>query len=359
MQAEQEQSLTEVIGLGVAAVVLMITFGSLVAAGLPLLAAIIGVGIGAAGITTASGFIDIGSGTPILAFMIGLAVSIDYALFIMSRYRHEIASGKEPEEAVGHAVGTAGSAVVFAGLTVVIALAGLSVVGIPFLTQMGLAAAFTVVIAVAIAVTLLPALLGVAGRRVLGGKIPFLKTPDPEAADKPTIGRRWAGFVTRRPVAVLLIAVLGLGVIAIPALDLQLGLPDDSSAAPDFDPAQGVRHAVRGIRSGLQRAADGGRRRRRRSRSEGRGGADRDAVKGLPDVTAVTPAVFNQAGDTAILPVIPASGPSSTETKDLVEAIRSTTAGGRRRGLGHRRDRVQHRHVRQARGRADSLSRRW
>ncbi len=322
MQAEQEQSLTEVIGLGVAAVVLMITFGSLVAAGLPLLAAIIGVGIGAAGITTASGFIDIGSGTPILAFMIGLAVSIDYALFIMSRYRHEIASGKEPEEAVGHAVGTAGSAVVFAGLTVVIALAGLSVVGIPFLTQMGLAAAFTVVIAVAIAVTLLPALLGVAGRRVLGGKIPFLKTPDPEAADKPTIGRRWAGFVTRRPVAVLLIAVLGLGVIAVPALDLQLGLPDDSSAAPSSTQRKAYDTLSEGFGPGfngpLTVVVDGA------NASDPKAAAARieTAIKGLPDVTAVTPAVFNQAGDTAILRVIPASGPSSTETKDLVAAIR-------------------------------------
>lgn len=162
-----------------------------------MLSAIVGIGIGATAITAATGFIDIGSGTPILAVMIGLAVSIDYALFIMSRYRHELSTGLEPEEAVGRAVGTAGSAVVFAGLTVVIALAGLFVVDIPFLTQMGIAAAFTVVLAVAIALTLLPALLGMAGRRVLGGRIPGLRGGDPEAANgKPTAGRRWAGFVT-------------------------------------------------------------------------------------------------------------------------------------------------------------------
>ncbi|WP_112246197.1 MMPL family transporter [Kribbella monticola] len=328
MQAQEQQNLTEVIGLGVAAVVLMITFGSLVAAGLPLLAAIIGVGIGAAGITTASGFVDIGSGTPILAFMIGLAVSIDYALFIMSRYRHEIAIGKEPEEAVGHAAGTAGSAVVFAGLTVVIALAGLSVVGIPFLTQMGLAAAFTVVVAVAIAVTLLPALLGVAGHRVLGGKIPFLKTPDPEAADKPTVGRRWAGFVTRRPVAVLLIAVLGLGGIAVPALDLQLGLPDDSSAAPSSTQRKAYDTLSEGFGPGfngpLMVVVDGA------DAADPKGAAARieNTIKGLPDVTAVTPATFNQAGDTAILRVIPASGPSTAQTKDLVKAIRDVPSIG-------------------------------
>ena len=175
------------IGIGVAAVVLLITFGSLIAAGLPLLSAIIGVGIGVTAITAATGFIDIGSGTPILALMIGLAVSIDYALFIVSRYRHELGTGLEPEEAAGRAVGTAGSAVVFAGLTVVIALAGLSVVDIPFLTQMGLAAAFTVVLAVAIALTLLPALLGFAG------------TPGPRRADPRAAVRRPRGDRQARP----------------------------------------------------------------------------------------------------------------------------------------------------------------
>jgi RND superfamily putative drug exporter len=322
MQAQSQQSATEVIGVGVAAVVLLITFGSLVAAGLPLLAAIVGIGIGVAAITAATGFIDIGSGTSILALMIGLAVSIDYALFIMSRYRHELSAGLEPDEAAGRAVGTAGSAVVFAGLTVVIALAGLSVVGIPFLTQMGLGAAFTVVIAVAIAVTLLPALLGFAGRRVLGGRIPFLKTPDPEAADKPTIGRRWAGLVTRRPIPVLLIAVLGLGVIALPALSLQLGLPDDSSAAPASTQRKAYDLLSEGFGPGfngpLMVVVDGA------SAQDPKGSATRteNTLRGLPDVAAVTPAVFNQAGNTALLRVIPSSGPSTTATKDLVTAIR-------------------------------------
>ena len=328
MQVQSEQSLTEVIGIGVAAVVLLITFGSLVAAGLPLLAAIIGIGIGTAGISVASGFVDIGSGTPILALMIGLAVSIDYALFIMSRYRHELAGGLEQDEAAGRAVGTAGSAVVFAGLTVVIALAGLSVVGIPFLTQMGLAAAFTVVIAVAIALTLLPALLGLAGRRVLGGRIPGLKTPDPEAADKPTVGRRWARFVTRRPIPVLLIAVFGLGVLAIPALDLELGLPDDSSAAPTSTQRKAYDMLSDGFGPGfngpLMVVVDGA----GTQDPKGSAATIETTLKGLKDVVAVTPATFNAAGDTAILTVVPASGPSTTETKDLVAAIRDVPAVG-------------------------------
>jgi RND superfamily putative drug exporter len=323
MQPQSGQQLTEVIGIGVAAVVLLITFGSLIAAGLPLLSAIIGVGLGVTAISTISGFVDIGSGTPILALMIGLAVSIDYALFIMSRYRHELSTGLEPEEAVGRAVGTAGSAVVFAGLTVVIALAGLFVVDIPFLTQMGLAAAFTVVIAVAIALTLLPALLGFAGRRVLGGRIPGLRGGDPEAAGRTTIGRRWAGFVTRRPLAVLVVTVIGLGTLAIPATDLELGLPDDSTAAPDSTQRKAYELLSEGFGPGfngpLMVVVDAGASTDPRTAAS----ATAAAVRGLPDVTMVTPPVFNPAGNTALLTVIPASGPSTQQTKDLVAAIRS------------------------------------
>ncbi|WP_327640127.1 MMPL family transporter [Kribbella sp. NBC_00482] len=323
MQPQGEQQLTEVIGIGVAAVVLLITFGSLIAAGLPLLSAIIGVGLGVTAISTISGFVDIGSGTPILALMIGLAVSIDYALFIMSRYRHELSSGLEPEEAVGRAVGTAGSAVVFAGLTVVIALAGLFVVDIPFLTQMGLAAAFTVVIAVAIALTLLPALLGFAGRRVLGGRIPGLRGGDPEAAGRTTIGRRWAGFVTRRPLAVLVVTVIGLGTLAIPATDLELGLPDDSTAAPDSSQRKAYELLSEGFGPGfngpLMVVVDAG----ASTNPQTAATATAAAVRGLPDVTMVTPPVFNPAGNTALLTVIPSSGPSTQQTKDLVEAIRA------------------------------------
>ena len=147
--------------------VLAITLGSLLAAGLPLLTALFGVGIGVTGLTALSGVIDGRPRPPrSLAMMLGLAVGIDYALFILSRYRQNLGDGLEPREAAARATATAGSAVVFAGLTVIIALVGLLVVNIPFLTVMGLAAAGTVAIAVLIAITLLPALLGFAGDRV-------------------------------------------------------------------------------------------------------------------------------------------------------------------------------------------------
>ncbi|MCW6010080.1 MMPL family transporter [Micromonospora sp. CPCC 205371] len=318
LQVQTEQGLTEVIGVLVAAVVLVITFGSLIAAGLPLLTAIFGIGIGIGLITAATGFIDLSSTTPTLALMLGLAVAIDYALFIVSRYRHELALGREGAEAAGRAVGTAGSAVVFAGLTVVIALAALSVVGVPFLTQMGLAAAGTVAMAVIIALTLLPALLGFAGNRILGKRGRAGRDPE---ADGTNFGTRWARGVARRPVLALLVAVVGLGVVALPALDLRLGMPDDSTAAPDTTQRKAYDLVSEGFGKGFNAPLTVG--------VEGTAGQAKPAsdqvageIQGLADVAAVAPATLNQAGDTALLTVIPKSAPSDAATEDLVRAIR-------------------------------------
>ena len=170
--------------------------------------------------------------------MLGLAVGIDYALLVMSRYRHEVSAGRAPEEAAGRAVGTAGSAVVFAGLTVIIALAGLSITGITFLTQMGLAGAATVAVAVLIALTLLPALLALAGRRVTSAKVPGLRDRDPEADDQRTNGRRWVDFVTRFRVPALIAGLAAAAVISIPVASMELALPDDGSAPADTDRRQ-------------------------------------------------------------------------------------------------------------------------
>ncbi|MGW4395648.1 MMPL family transporter [Amycolatopsis nivea] len=311
---------TEGLGVAVAAVVLIITFGSLLAAGIPLLTALIGVGVGMAGIMLASGSMELNSNTPVLALMIGLAVGIDYALFIVSRYRHELAEGREPEEAAGRAVGTAGSAVVFAGLTVIIALAGLTVVGIPFLGQMGIAAAATVVIAVLIALTLLPAVLGFAGARVGSTKIRVRRR-----TEGPTHGERWARFVARHRVPVLLTALVGLAVVAIPALSMQLGLPNDSTAAPDTTQRKAYDLVSKGFGEGangpLLVVVDTGPNHDPAALKQ----AAADIGK-LPDVAAVTPPKVNPAGDTAVLTVIPKSGPSSTQTEDLVSAIRAQSA---------------------------------
>ncbi|MBU2665542.1 MMPL family transporter [Actinoplanes bogorensis] len=300
--------IAEIIGLGVAAVVLVITFGSLVAAGLPLLTALVGVGIGAAAIGIASGFTDLGDTTSTLAMMLGLAVAIDYALFIVSRYRHELAAGHDRAEAAGRAVGTAGSAVVFAGLTVVIALAGLAVVGIPFLTQMGVAAAGTVAVSVLIALSLLPALLGIAGTKIK-------PSPVRDQAAKPALGVRWVRVIARRPVAVLVAAVALLGVIAIPATDLRLGLPTDATAAPDTTQRKAYDLLTAGFGPGfngpLTVVTDAG-----------DAAAVTTAIKGLDGVAMVAPPVTNPAGDTSILTVVPATAPDDAATEDLVHAIR-------------------------------------
>ncbi|WP_428934751.1 MMPL family transporter [Streptomyces sp. ACT015] len=331
LQTTPETGATEVIGIAIAAVVLVITFGSLIAAGLPLLTAIVGVGIGVATITALASALDLGSTTSTLATMIGLAVGIDYALFIVSRYRAELAEGRGREEAAGRAVGTAGSAVVFAGLTVVIALVGLSVVNIPMLTKMGVAAAGTVAIAVLIALTMIPALLGYAGRRIgptgqrsklFGGG----RARSAERSAKPNMGTRWAAFVVRRPVAVLLLGVLGLGAAAVPAASLELGLPDDGSQPTSTTQRRAYDLLSEGFGAGfngpLVVVVDA------KGSDSPQAAFTRvgDDIKGLKDVVTVTPAAANKAGDTATITVVPDSKPSSASTEQLVHAIRDQGA---------------------------------
>ncbi|MFH9658531.1 MMPL family transporter [Streptomyces sp. NPDC017248] len=329
LNATPETGSSEIIGIAIAAVVLVITFGSLLAAGLPLLTAIIGVGIGVSSITALASALDLGSTTSTLATMIGLAVGIDYALFIVSRYRAELADGREREEAAGRAVGTAGSAVVFAGLTVVIALVGLSVVNIPMLTKMGVAAAGTVAIAVLIALTMIPALLGYAGRKVkpAGQKSRLLgggRTP--KRPGRPNMGTRWASFVVRRPVAVLLLGVVGLGAAAVPAASLELGLPDDGSQPVSTTQRRAYDLLSEGFGPGfngpLMVVVDA-----KDSPAPKAAFAEvRARIKDLDDVVTVTPAAPNKAGDTATITVVPRSKPSSATTEDLVHAIRDKGA---------------------------------
>lgn len=233
MQGIPEMGKTsELIGIAVALLVLVLTFGSLVAAGLPILTALVGVGTGILGITAATAFFDLGTTTPILASMLSLAVGIDYALFILSRYRTELRHTDDRQHAIGLAVGRAGSAVVFAGLTVIIALAALAVVQIPFLTAMGLAAAGTVLVAVLVALTLLPAIVGALGTRAFAGQVRKDKVVD-EGQHVDNGGTRWARAIGAHPIVAALVAVLALGALAVPAKDLHLALPSDSTAAAD------------------------------------------------------------------------------------------------------------------------------
>ncbi|MBH5147495.1 MMPL family transporter [Rhodococcus erythropolis] len=317
------ESMGEVIGVAIAAVVLTVTFGSLVAAGLPLISALIGIGIAICTITIATGFIELGSSTTVLAMMLGLAVAIDYSLFIVSRYRSELRDGHDPEIAAGRAAGTAGSAVVFAGLTVLIALAGLFVVNIPFLTSMGLAAAFAVAVAVVISLTLLPATLGFAGSRVLSRSDRRLLASGVELTHRKQsegAGSRWAKFVIRRRVPVLLASVLGLGLLAIPTFGINLSLA--SPPVPDTTAARATDRLSEGFGAGFSGplmvvvdVADA------TDPAAALSGAQ-EKLGALPDVAAVTPPALNQAGDTAVITVVPSSGPETEATKALVADIR-------------------------------------
>ncbi|MFD0020730.1 MMPL family transporter [Streptomyces sp. NPDC058382] len=311
----------ELIGVAVAAVVLLITFGSLAAAGLPLLTALIGVGVSMATILALAHALGLSTTTGILAMMLGLAVGIDYALFVVSRYREERAKGHAPQEAVGLAVGTAGSAVVFAGLTVVIALAGLAVVGIPMLTKMGLAAAGAVVIAVLVALTLVPAFLGFWPNAVLGRKT-RKSGRITEKSTRDNAGSRWARFVLRRPLFVLLLGVVGLGALAMPAAGLQLGMPGDE-AKPTSTTERRAYDALAeafgpGFNGPLTIVVDG------KGNADAKGAAKAVArqIGATDGVVSVSPARFDRVGETAVLQVVPSTAPTDEKTKDLVTTIR-------------------------------------
>jgi putative drug exporter of the RND superfamily len=318
--SEEEHSAGEQIGVIVAFFVLLISFGSFLIAGLPLVTALIGVAIGLSSIYALTAVIELNSTAPTLATMLGLAVGIDYALFIVSRHRQQLAEGMEPAESVARATATAGSAVVFAGVTVLIALVGLLVVGIPFLSVMGLAAAGTVAIAVLIALTLLPAMLGFARRRAGAGRRP--KTGA-------TAGRRWAELVTRRPLFAIGGVIAVLAVVAIPALDIRQGLPDDSIKAEDTTERKSYELLTEGFGPGfagpLTTVID----------FENFDGAENaktiadDAAKQLrdfPGVAAASDPAFNESGDVAIIIVTPTGSPASQATKDLVAEMRDAAA---------------------------------
>jgi putative drug exporter of the RND superfamily len=310
---------SELIGIIVALIVLTITFGSMLTAGLPLLTAAIGAGTGILGITTITAFTTLSSTVTALAAMLGLAVGIDYALFIVSRYRTGVTNGMEPEEAIGHAVGTSGSAVVFAGATVAIALAALTVCGIPFLTSMGLAAAGTVVIAVLIALTLVPALLGFAGKRALKGK----DLERPRGTER-TLGARWVGLITRHRVVAAGLAAILLLALAIPVLNMRLGLPGEGTAPKD----QTKRRAYDLIAKGFGAGSNGTLTVVANLPSNG-GEAAAEEVAGnlgkLDDVASVAKPTYDEGKSIAVIGVTAQSSPESTATEGLVEAVRDQT----------------------------------
>jgi RND superfamily putative drug exporter len=306
---------TEIAGMAIAFIVLAITFGAIVAAGVPLVTAIIGVTVASSSILVVAAFAPVSSTAPLLATMLGLAVGIDYALLIVSRHRAQLAEGMDARESIAVAIATAGTAVVFAGLTVMIALLGLAVAGIPFLTVMGLGAAGAVLAALAVAVTLLPAVLAVLGRAVR----PRVRRRRRPRSSRPP---RWVRIATRVPVATIGVVVIALTVVASPALSLRLTLPDagydppssparvaydllDEGFGPGFNGPLLITADISGTLE-VQDALD----------------ALDDAFSNIPDVAVVSKAFTNEAVDLAVLSITPASSPSSDATSDLVRTLR-------------------------------------
>jgi putative drug exporter of the RND superfamily len=318
--------LPELIGIIVAFLILMVTFGAFVAAGLPIITAIIGVVTALMGVTAFASFVSIASASTTVAIMLGLSCGIDYGLFVLSRHRNNLLGGMSPEDSVPLAMGTAGSSVVFAGLTVIIALCGLSVVGIPFLTVMGLAAAGSVFIALMIALTLVPAVLGFAGQKIvsfvdLPGRKGHQQKISNIAANEPerTFGARWARFVIRFRIPILVGGVVLLGVIALPATKIEFGLPSGAAQSKQNTARKAydltTQHFGAGFNGALLVVADVS-----KATSTTAPNELITRLKAEPNVVSVTPAASQNKVE--IIQVIPKSGPNDKATTDLVRRIR-------------------------------------
>ena len=314
-------SATELIGVAVAFVVLLVTFSSALAAGLPLLMSLLGSTISLAGILILAAFTTVSTSAPSLALMIGMAVGIDYGLFIVSRYRAELAGGAAVPEAMARSMATAGSATIFAGVTVIIALCGLALGGVPFLAVMGLTAAAAVLVAVLGALTLLPAILRLFGERLRP------RPPSPSRTRRAATGpSRWTRLIERHPWWVIVMIVAGLAVAAVPVKDLELALPDNGTAEPGT-PARETFDLIAdafgpGYNAPLVVTAD------MITSTDPRGTVDRlaDELGTIDGVAAVTRSTPNPGADMALVRIIPDYAQSDPRTHELVQQIRDDAA---------------------------------
>jgi RND superfamily putative drug exporter len=312
---------SELLGLIAAIIILLIMLGSAVAAGLPIVLALVSVGLGLSLLTLGAAVTNFNTITPVLATMLGLGVGIDYALFILTRFRQGIHDGLSGEDAAAGAVATAGRAVVFAGLTVAISISALAVIGLDFITKLGLGAAITVVTAVAAAITLLPAILSLLGPRIDKGRVPFTRRRDASTANADgTTMARWGRFVTRHARSSAIAATALIVILAIPVFSVQLGSSDAGSNPPDTTTRQAYDLLAEGFGPGfngpLLVTVDQG---------SAPGAADRlaEAFRQTPGVESVSDPDVNDAGDTAVVTVFPTTAPQDAKTQDLVEELRN------------------------------------
>lgn len=321
-------SIVEAVGVLIALFVLIVTFRSFAVAWFPLVSALIGVGLATALIFAATQFATVSATTPLLSVMLGLAVGIDYSLFIAARHQDQVRAGMDPEESAARSTGTAGSSVAFAGVTVLIALIGLTFAGIPFLSTMGIAAAVAVAIAVVVAVTLTPALLGFAGARVAGWprRTRRLRRPRARAAAAParrSFAERWVGGVTRHPIITTVAVVAGLVTVSIPAASLTLALPNagvqplSSDARQAYDLA--AEHFGPGsngplIMTGTIVTSDDP-----LTLMQDLG----DEIAQIPGVKEVALSTPNETADTGLVQIVPETAPDDPATAELVRELRA------------------------------------
>ncbi|MTB88276.1 MMPL family transporter [Aeromicrobium senzhongii] len=321
--------LGEVVGIVVAAIVLFLVLGSVVAAGLPLVTALLGVGVGVGGAYALGHFYELGSMSVVLGLMLGLAVGIDYALFIVNRQRRLIMRERlSAHEATGRAVGTAGSAVFFAGTTVVIALAALTVIGISLLTIMAIIAAATVAVSVAVALTALPALLGLVGERIVSDKARSKFTKRESAGVDHATARRWVTFLSKHRFLAAGAVVAVTLAMAIPALDMRLGLP----AGDNYNSGTDQRESYAAVEESFGEGLNGPLLVVLSSRSDEpvdqrAAGAIVGELGETEGVASATPSGMSEDGRTVLVSLIPENGPTDPSTETLVHELRDLEDG--------------------------------
>jgi putative drug exporter of the RND superfamily len=315
--AEQGEVGSEGIGLLVAAVILLISFGSLLAMGLPILSAVLGVGVASGLIALLANIVDVPDWATSVATMIAIGVGIDYSLLILTRYRAALNRGLDPEAAVVEAAGTAGRAVVFAGATVIVSLLGMLVMRLPYLYGVALGSAVAVAVMVMLAITLLPAVLGFIGRH-----IDRLHLPSRRAGRAgPSMSFRWSRAIQHRPWRTFVAGGLFMLALAAPALSMRLGFPDAGNGPESLTSRRAYDTLTEAFGPGhngtLLVVAD---------LTGGGTLADVDALRSdlaaVDGVEAVTPAVVNPDGDTAVLNVAPSSSPQDEATEELLRIVR-------------------------------------
>jgi RND superfamily putative drug exporter len=311
----------ELIGLAAAVVVLLLAFGSVVAMGLPIGTALLGLVVSMSLVGIISAVIEVNSAAPILAAMIGLGVGIDYALFILTRHRENLARSMTVEEAAGRAIATSGSAVVFAGLTVVIAICGLAIAGIPAVTTMGLMVALTVLVMIAVSLTLLPAFLGFAGHKIDALRLPGARRrAATRPADRETVWHRWGRHVAARPWRYLIGSLAVLALLAAPLFSLRLGMADNGTSSESLTTRRAYDLLAEGFGPGfngplvLAVELDG--------QSVDALASLEQAISADPGVDSVAAAQVNADGTAAVIRVTPMTSPQDVATSDLVHRLR-------------------------------------